>query len=350
MAASEAQILANRQNAAKSTGPKTPEGKDRSRANALKHGLCSTVLVPEDMASIQARSENWFFALKPQNPHQSWMVDQISVISLRLDRAERIERRLRDREMLRAEIAWDDDRMVEVENLGSRLPRRPSEFARQLRATPQGCDWLLARWSILARNAEENIPWTADQTRLAFDLLGTPPEGREGRQPGDLVDVDGKIIEPSGGELAVARRAIADLKARRDVVADLDEVDRTLVKADQFDETNVVLKRMRRYENTLHTRLRWFINQMHDPTPYVKTHHDLKPKWVERIEPAPDAKPEPPVSEKNHPPFDLEPDEIPAPGEKLDIPKIVANRQEKKARKADARRDAKRRKVEKLRA
>jgi hypothetical protein len=36
---SEKQIQANRRNARKSTGPKTPEGKDAVRLNANKHGL-----------------------------------------------------------------------------------------------------------------------------------------------------------------------------------------------------------------------------------------------------------------------------------------------------------------------
>ncbi len=352
MATSEARIAANRQNAQLSTGPRTVEGKEKSRANSLKHGLCATVLVTEDIDSIRRRADAWYFALKPQNPHQAWQVDQVAVISLRIDRSERMERRYRDRAMLRAEIAWDDDRMIEIEHLGAKIRRRPSEIVRQLRATPHGCDWLIERWGILAVAADKNTVWTADQTQLAFDLLGTVAEARDGHQPGDLLDLDFKTIEPSPGPADVARREIASLRERRDRVADLDEVDRALVCADQFDETNHELKKLRRYENTLHNRLRWFVKELRDPSPHKTSNPDHRPRWVERLEPTTSA--EAPVIETApvnlQPPFDLTPEEIPPIGQNPDIAKISANRHAQKIKKAETRRDNRRRNVERLRA
>lgn len=50
------QIAANRRNAKKSTGPRTPAGKSNVRLNALKHGLTaqSVVLPFEDADAYEA--------------------------------------------------------------------------------------------------------------------------------------------------------------------------------------------------------------------------------------------------------------------------------------------------------
>ena len=159
-----------------------------SRAEGLERGLLESPAVPEDFEQVRDRSLDWYRAFKPRTDFHAWLVDQVTVLSLRVDRSQRIERRLRDRHSLRAELAWDLDRRQEAEALGAKLVRRPAEVAAGLRRTPQGCDWLTRRWDLLARAAEAPGGWTAEQLSVVYDLLGIPAEfragGRGDRRPG----------------------------------------------------------------------------------------------------------------------------------------------------------------------
>ncbi|WP_435007792.1 hypothetical protein P12x_005057 [Tundrisphaera lichenicola] len=364
MIVSEARLAANRRNALRSTGPKTIEGKERSRANALKHGLCSAVVVPESIEAIQERASAYYHTLKPQNEFHSWLVDRVAILSLRIERCERIERRVRDKISLRSELTWDDDRKLQAETLGGQLSKRPGEVVEALRRTPQGCEWLMTRWAMLAYSANLKGAWTPDQIRLAFDLLGTPEEFREGHRPGASLDLDGEMVEPAEDPAGVARREIAALKERRDLVSDLDEVNRALASADLTNDEDPELRRLRRYESTLHRRLRWCLAQIKYESPHRSPHPDLKPQWVARIEAEAESlakeSARPPVQvplARQHwngpsacPPFDLEPEEVPEPGEALDVPKILTSRAEKRLHRAESRREARRQKLERLRA
>lgn len=51
---SAARIAANRRNALLSTGPRSPEGRDRTRSNALKHGLATSIWA-DPVLSAQTR-------------------------------------------------------------------------------------------------------------------------------------------------------------------------------------------------------------------------------------------------------------------------------------------------------
>ena len=359
MYVSEARIAANRRNAQMSTGPKTPEGKERSRANALKHGLCASVCAPEDLETVQRRSAEFFDTLKPQNQVHVWMVDQAALCSVRVEHSQRIERRIRDKISLRAELTWDDDRRFEVEDIARHLGKDPAATVEALRRTSHGCEWMMTRWAMLAHAADtQERTWTEDQSKLAFDLLATPHAFREGREPGVVIDLEGRVIDPGNDPAAVARREIALLKERREIVADLDEVNRALASADLTNEGDPELRRLRRYESALFNKMRWCIKQITIQSPYRLPDPSLRPQWVIDAEPTPAPEPKHPdevAAEKwtpgsFQPPFCLEPDEFPEPGKPADIPAILSGRREKRFQKAEARRESRRKKVERLRA
>ena len=255
----EARREVNRRNAAKSTGPKTEEGKARSRQNALTHGLTATVVDPE-MAAIEALGSE----VDPADPSWGdWLRAQVARVRVQIVRSQGMETKLRDLAAWRAGTLWETDRRVEAEDRGADLKRSPGRTVAKLRQTPQGCDWLRERWEILARAAEGNHAWTDDQTRLAFDLLGTPEEGRGG-QPGSTVDP-----QADGGQSLVnlSRTALTDLAEQRIRVEEADELEQILAEGDFRDTPTRELARIRRYELALHKRLQWLITELRGHIP-----------------------------------------------------------------------------------
>ena len=70
----------NRINAQRSTGPRSPAGKQRVRFNGLKHGMTarSTVLPGEDPALIEAARRQLHHDLAPRDPLEAILVDRIA--------------------------------------------------------------------------------------------------------------------------------------------------------------------------------------------------------------------------------------------------------------------------------
>jgi uncharacterized protein YbaR (Trm112 family) len=87
------QLDANRLNAQKSTGPRTPEGKARSAQNALKHGLLAqrTILVDEDEDQFDDIRRALFEDLAPDGPFEILLVERIVAQYWRLQRTLRME-------------------------------------------------------------------------------------------------------------------------------------------------------------------------------------------------------------------------------------------------------------------
>ena len=90
---SEKKAEANRRNALKSTGPKTPEGNAIVRLNALKHGLLSReVLLPgEDEGVLRELAEGLRAELRPVGELENLLVDRITSLLWRLRRLGRVE-------------------------------------------------------------------------------------------------------------------------------------------------------------------------------------------------------------------------------------------------------------------
>ena len=144
---------------------------------------------------------------------------------------------------------------------------------------------------------------------------------------------------------------------------ELDEVERALAESDLSDGTDAEVRRIRRYESGLHRQIRWCLAQLHTPTPHKIRLAHLNPSWTaeyEPIGPIPEPKPEKKTAdeiaaegwkpEMIHPPFDLEPEEFPEPGQVADIPQILESRKQKRQAKAESRRESRRRKLDRLRA
>jgi hypothetical protein len=90
---SEAKLEANRANAASSTGPRTPEGKQASRYNRLSHGLASplTVLPFEDQAEYNNVLDSFRDDYQPIGATEESLVKQIADAHWKLRRLEKLE-------------------------------------------------------------------------------------------------------------------------------------------------------------------------------------------------------------------------------------------------------------------
>jgi hypothetical protein len=209
-ATSQKRIDANRRNAQRSTGPRTPEGKARSRFNGLKNGLTASVpvLPGEDPAEYHARVEAVVASLTPQNQVEYDLLERVAATAWSLERARRaeaarlsylirhdaIERQRREEEEaieLGQGLLWDARGPWQVyphhpttglgwekctswsENPSD--PHNPALLVHRLERTIAGCRWLLNRWAELLARLEPGEVWTASDQFKSVRLLGKQP-------------------------------------------------------------------------------------------------------------------------------------------------------------------------------
>ncbi len=196
--ATDAQIDANRRNAARSTGPKTEQGKAKARLNALKHGRRArttdvvTVLPHEDPRQLEERIQVWIDDWQPRNALERELVRRAARLSWLLERGERFETaHLAHRVRLAGRKAGPTTsarRMKRVSDLGRRLfydyrpgklsspsppwDDEPAVFVAGLEETVEGCRWLLDRWGEIRTLLERRAAWSPSDVYRFIRLLG----------------------------------------------------------------------------------------------------------------------------------------------------------------------------------
>ena len=93
MTVSAAKLEANRRNAMKSCGPRTEAGKNRSKLNAVTHGMraATLVLLDEDPQALEDRRAAWIDRLMPADDVERRIVEDAVVSTWQLDRARRAQ-------------------------------------------------------------------------------------------------------------------------------------------------------------------------------------------------------------------------------------------------------------------
>ncbi len=103
--ATAAQIIANQKNAQSSTGPRTPQGKASSAANAVSHGLAGgfRVLPQESQQEFDRLLSEYREQFHAANVHEEFLVEEMAQARWRIARCRRLET-----EVVRA-LSGDDE-------------------------------------------------------------------------------------------------------------------------------------------------------------------------------------------------------------------------------------------------
>jgi hypothetical protein len=94
MSVSDKQLAANRANAAKSTGPRTPEGKARSSANARAHGFTAStfaIVRIEGLDDIAHLKDDLTAVYQPVNSQEMFAIERMALGQQQMLRAARLE-------------------------------------------------------------------------------------------------------------------------------------------------------------------------------------------------------------------------------------------------------------------
>ena len=236
----EERAAINRENALKSTGPRSAEGKERASRNALKHGLRAETFAisPEEAEELKTLTDEWVDYYQPESPGLRAALDRCVLSVVQQKRCARFQAARVGRQVREAEELYDEAQDDQVEALKRLLPHDPETAVRALKRLAPGCRWLIAEWESLQEVLDMNGCWPSATDRdLFLRLLGKRPDlfrsdtetywfrllnllAREQPNPDELA----WLLEPKQRPEAARGAATPQLPPRAFCVQDLREV------------------------------------------------------------------------------------------------------------------------------
>ena len=164
---SQARIDANRKNALLSTGPRTAEGKERTRLNGLKHGLRSdeVVLPTEDRDAFDSHLAAWMDDWKPPTETRRFLVERAAVSAWKLKRCLRNEKVRISSRTAAAVAEVNRGRETSVEAAIAALPKHPETSVALLMNSKLGVSRLLDLWTEMRNALAEPGFWSDYETQ-----------------------------------------------------------------------------------------------------------------------------------------------------------------------------------------
>jgi hypothetical protein len=178
---SESQKAAARENGRKSRGPKTTDGKLKSRQNALKHGLAAqTVLPPNLQAEVESEIIIYSRHHKPQGEFEQRLVQKAALSSVKFLRLSHAELARTDERQRTALAEWDKSHEETATRLATIVlsPTHPATELERAEAfvaiqhTSAGLRLLAQAWDDLIDTLDDHHHWQESHVQKAARLLG----------------------------------------------------------------------------------------------------------------------------------------------------------------------------------
>ena len=175
MTVSPARLATNRQNAQRSTGPKTEEGKARSRRNTFRHGLAgqgNLLMDEDDQTEIARRTEAFRRELDAPGEVGAMLARRAAVLSVRMEQAAERDRQATAANAQAGRDEFDADRAAVLEGWIDQIEgdADPGAALADLAATPEGIAYLIDAWGTLRSDVADGDEAAAGRAALRDEV------------------------------------------------------------------------------------------------------------------------------------------------------------------------------------